>query len=386
MPRIHLSPPDVNGLDRRFLLAAIDSNWIAPVGPDLDTFEAEVAYRCSRRHGVGLNSGTAALHLALRALNVEPGDEVLVSTLTFAATANAVVYCGATPVLIDADEVTWQMSPLLLSEAIEQRQKAGAHVAAAIVVDVYGQCADYAQLVPILDEAGIPLIEDAAEALGATYRGQAAGSFGDAAVLSFNGNKIITTSGGGMLVTNRSNLAQRCRHLATQAREPVPHYEHSEVGFNYRLSNLLAAFGRGQLADLDRRVARRRAINYRYREALATVPGVTFMPEAPYGTANCWLTCITIDPLITGVGRDSVRKHLDAHDVESRPTWKPMHLQGPYRDVPTVTNGVSDAIFHRGLCLPSGSTLRNADQDRVIELVVGALSDPSIAGLSHKDL
>jgi dTDP-4-amino-4,6-dideoxygalactose transaminase len=369
--RIYLSPPDVNGVDRQLLLEAVDSNWVAPVGPDLDAFEAEVAAQCGRQFGVGLASGTAALHLALLELGVRPGDEVIVSSFTFAATANAVRYCGATPVLVDADESTWQVSVELVAEAIKQRRRSGARIAAAIVVDLYGQCADYDELLPLLREASIPVVEDAAEALGATYRGQPAGSFGDAAILSFNGNKIITTSGGGGLVTNHERLADRCRHLATQAREPAAHYEHAEVGFNYRLSNLLAAFGRGQLSDLGRRVVRRRDINRRYQDALAEVEGVAFMPEASYGTSTFWLTCITIDPS-SGAARERIRLHLEANDIESRPVWKPMHLQPAYRTAPAVTDGSAERLFRTGLCLPSGSSLSEEEQSRVIRALLAA--------------
>lgn len=371
MSRIYLSPPDVNGLDRKLLLEAVDSNWVAPVGPDLDAFEAEVAAQCGRRFGVGLASGTSALHLALLELGVRPGDEVIVSTFTFAATANAVTYCGATPVFVDADEETWQISPALVAEAIKQRRQAGAHIAAAIVVDLYGQCADYDELLPLFEAASIPVIEDAAEALGATYRGRPAGSFGEAAVLSFNGNKIITTSGGGMLVTDDERLATRCRHLATQAREPAPHYEHVEIGYNYRLSNLLAAFGRGQLSDLDRRVERRRALYNRYEEALAPFHHLRFMPEAPYGTSTRWLTCLTIDPS-GGIDNDQIRLHLEVHDIESRPTWKPMHLQIAFNGAPAAVDGTSERLFRDGLCLPSGSGLTDDQQSKVISRLLYA--------------
>ncbi len=373
MSRIWLSPPDVVGADREQLIAALDSGWVAPVGPDLDAFEAEVATACGRQHGVALSSGTAGLHLILRELGVGPGDEVLVSTFTFAATANAVCYLGATPVFIDCDSTTWQMSPVLLAEELDARRRDGRRAPkAAVVVDLYGQSADYDHIIPLLDEHGVGLVEDAAEALGASYKERPAGSFGAAAVVSFNGNKIITTSGGGMVVTDDEHVARRCRHLATQAREPAPHYEHVEVGYNYRLSNLLAAFGRGQLTDLERRVARRREINRRYRESLADIEGVGFMPEADYGLSTWWLTCITLDPS-TVVTPEQVRRHLDAHDVEARPTWKPMHLQPVYAEAPARVDGTSDRIFATGLCLPSGSSLGDGDQDRVIHEVRVAL-------------
>jgi dTDP-4-amino-4,6-dideoxygalactose transaminase len=373
MSRIYLSPPNVGPTERELVLAALDSGWVAPAGPDLDAFEDEVARACGRTHGVGMTSGTAALHLALRELGVGRGDEVLCSTLTFAASANAIAYCGATPVFIDADPATWQINPGLVAAALSAR---GDKVKAAVTVDLYGQCCDYDTLFPLLRQEGVALIEDAAEAMGATYWGRPAGSFGDAAILSFNGNKIITTSGGGMLVTDRSSLAERCRYLATQARQPEPHYEHTEVGYNYRLSNLLAALGRGQLQALEAKVARRREINARYRQGLADVPGVAFMPEAHYGVATHWLTAITIDPDWCGVDRDKVRRHLEDHDVESRPTWKPMHLQPVYEGAPAIVDGTSERIFETGLCLPSGCSLSDADQDWVIEVVRDVLRAP----------
>ncbi len=373
MTRIWLSPPDVTGMDRQCLIDAIDSGWVAPVGPDLDAFETETASACGREFGVGLSSGTAALHLALLGIGVEPGDDVIVSTFTFAATANAVTYVGARPVFIDSDRSTWQMSPDLLADELAQRRASGRpSPSAAVVVDLYGQTADYERILPILDEYSIPLIEDAAEALGADYRGRPAGSFGSAAIVSFNGNKIITTSGGGMLLTDNAGLAQRARFLATQAREPVAHYEHNEVGYNYRLSNLLAAFGRGQLADLDRRVEHRRDLNRRYRASFTDLPEISFMPEADYGRSTAWLTCITIDPRCH-VSPEHIRLHLEAHDIETRLTWKPMHQQPAFRGSPARLNGTSDRIFATGLCLPSGSRLTETEQERVIELIRGSV-------------
>lgn len=373
MSRIWLSPPEVVGDDRERLLAAVDGGWIAPVGPDLDGFEAEVAAVCGRAHGVGLASGTAALHLLLQEVGVGPGDEVLVPTFTFAASANPVTYLGATPVFIDADGATWQVSPDLVAEELAERRRTGRPMPrAAVVVDLYGQCADFDRLGAVLAEHGVPVVEDAAEALGATYRGRPAGSFGVGAVVSFNGNKIITTSGGGMAVTDDAALAARCRHLATQAREPAPHYEHVEVGYNYRLSNLLAAFGRGQLADLDRRVARRQEINRTYREALGDVEGVAFMPEADYGTSTCWLTCITLDR--ARATPEHVRLHLEADEIEARPTWKPMHLQPVFAGAPARVDGTAQRLFETGLCLPSGSSLTEGEQERVVERLRSALA------------
>lgn len=366
MTRIYLSPPDIRPLERQMVLDAIDSGWVAPAGPDLARFEAEVAEVTGTKHAVALSSGTAALHLALLELGVGPGDFVLVSTFTFAATANAVAYVGATPVFIDADAETWQLDPELLAAELEARAAAGTLPKAAIVVDLYGQCADYARIVPLLDLYGVVLIEDAAEAVGATFANRNAGSFGRCGVISFNGNKLITSGGGGMLVTDDATLAARVRHLSTQAREPVAHYEHIEIGYNYRLSNMLAAFGRGQLASLTERIARRAEIEHRYRAALAERPGYSFMPVGPDRTVNHWLTVITIDPTLAGHDAEALRVHLEGDDIESRPAWKPMHLQPVFADAPRRTNGVSENVFKTGLCLPSGSSMSDADVDRVV--------------------
>jgi pyridoxal phosphate-dependent aminotransferase EpsN len=361
---ILLSPPEAGPAERQAVLDALDSGWLAPAGPDLDAFEAEMAAVVARRHGVALSSGTAALHLALLVHGIGPGDDVLVSDLTFAATVNAIAYTGATPVLIDSDPATWNMSPGLLAEELDARR--GRPPKAAIVVDLYGQAADHERIGPLLRSHGVLHIVDAAESLGATCGGRPAAAHGDCAVLSFNGNKIITTTGGGMLVTDDEAVADRVRHLSTQAREPVPHYEHVEVGYNYRHSNLLAAFGRAQLADLGRRVERRRALFDRYATALADVSGIACMPEASTGRSNRWLTCITIDDAVCGFSPGDLREHLAELRIEARPTWKPMHLQPVYRDCPSRLDGTSAELFRTGLCLPSGSSLTSADQDRVI--------------------
>jgi dTDP-4-amino-4,6-dideoxygalactose transaminase len=302
--RIYLSPPDVGPDERAMLLDAFDSNWIAPLGPHVDAFEREVADKVGAGHAVALSSGTAALHLALLLAGVGPGDRVLCSTLTFVASANPIVYLGAEPVFVDADPETWNLDVDLVEEELAAAARRGERYAALVAVDLYGRCCDYDRLVPLCEEYGVPLIEDAAEAMGATYRGRAAGTFGLAGVYSFNGNKIMTTSGGGMLVTDDAELARRARHLASQAREPAPHYEHVEVGYNYRLSNLLAAVGRAQLAHLDEKVARRREIRARYREALGDLPGVSFHGVDDDGS-NAWLTVLTIDPEVAGVDRES---------------------------------------------------------------------------------
>jgi dTDP-4-amino-4,6-dideoxygalactose transaminase len=372
---ILLSPPETGPAERAALLAALDSGWLAPVGPALDAFEAEMAAVVGRAYGVGLSSGTAALHLALVAHGVGPGDDVLVSTFTFAASVNAIAYTGARPVLIDSDAGSWNLSPDLLAEELAARR--GRPPKAAVVVDLYGQAADHGRIAPLLAEHGVLHVVDAAESLGATYEGRPSAAYGELAVLSFNGNKIITTTGGGMLVTDGDHLAARVRHLATQAREPAPHYEHVEIGYNYRLSNLLAAFGSAQLADLDRRVARRREIFDRYVAGLAAVPGLGFMPEAPYGRGNRWLTCITLDEPASGLTPDDLRVHLQAAGIEARPTWKPMHLQPVFRDCESRLDGTADRLFRTGLCLPSGSSLTHDDQDRVIAAVLERAGVPA---------
>ena len=370
MTRIYLSPPEVGEAERRMLLDAFDSNWIAPVGPDLDAFERELAEVSGTEHAVGLSSGTAGLHLALLLVGVGPGDEVLVPSFTFVATASAVAYVGATPVFVDCTADNWTIDPALVAEALADRARVGRLPRALVTVDLYGQAADYDALEALCDQYGIPLVEDAAEALGATYRGRPAGSFGRAAVFSFNGNKIITTSGGGMLVSHQAELVDRARFLATQARDPFPHYEHSALGFNYRLSNLLAALGRAQLQGLDSRISRRRAVDAAYRAALADAPGIRFMPVADYGEPNRWLTCITVDPAAFGADREQIRLALEAEDIESRPTWKPLHLQPVFEGAPTVGGVACATVFERGLCLPTGSALSPDDQARVVETIL----------------
>jgi dTDP-4-amino-4,6-dideoxygalactose transaminase len=369
MSRVYLSPPDVGDEERRMLLEALDSGWIAPLGPHVDMFEDELAHRVGVPYAVALSSGTAALHLALLLVGVSPGDEVLMPTFTFVATANAATYIGARPVLVDCDAGTWQLSPDLVAEELRERARRGALPRAVVTVDLYGQTADYGRLIPVCEEYGIPLVEDSAEALGATHRGAAAGSFGAVGVFSFNGNKIITTSGGGMLVTGDKALADRARHLATQAREPEAHYEHVDLGFNYRMSNLLAALGVAQLRGLDRRIARRHAVNQAYRDALGPLPGISFMPRADYGEPNDWLTCVLVDPGGFGATREDVRVALEAQDIEARPTWKPLHLQPLFADTRVVGGDVAARIFEHGLCLPSGSNLTDGDLERVVGVI-----------------
>ncbi len=364
MARIYLSPPDLAGNELDMLRDAVESNWIAPLGPHVDAFEAEMCSRIDVPYAVALSSGTAALHLALEVLGVGRGDEVWCSTLTFAATANAITYVGATPVFVDSDETSWNMDPALLAQALDDAAKQNKLPKAVIVVDLYGQCADLEPIAAACHRHGVFLIEDAAEALGATYRGRPAGSFGDLSILSFNGNKIITTSGGGMLLGRRKEWVERARYLATQARSPARHYEHESIGYNYRMSNLLAAVGRAQLADLERRVAARRATNAAYRHELGDLAGWSFMPEAPYGTSTFWLTCATV----TG-GASTIFERLDRSDIEARPVWKPMHLQPVFKGARTIGGAVAERLFAHGICLPSGSGLSVAERKRVVDAI-----------------
>ncbi len=370
--RIYLSPPDIGAEEKAAVLAALDSGWVTTLGPAVEAFERETADFVGVSHAVALSSGTAALHLALLGVGVSRGDEVLVSTLTFAATANAVVYCGATPVFIDSDRATWNMDPDLLEAELREMRRAGRRAAAVIAVDLFGHCADYDAITDICRRYEVPLVEDAAESLGATWNGRPAGSFGEAAVLSFNGNKIMTTSGGGMLLTDDERLARRARHLATQAREPMLHYEHLEVGYNYRLSNILAALGSVQLRRLPQLVTRRRDVRRQYIEALTDVPGVSVQPESPASSGNAWLTAA----LLPKGGPESVIRGLAQDDVEARPVWKPMHRQPAFAAARSRTTGVADELFATGVCLPSGSTLTDMDVSRVLRAVLKAL-DPA---------
>ena len=368
MPRIYLSPPHLSGRELELLEEAVDSNWVAPLGPQVDAFERELAEVAGVARALALSSGTAALHLALIVLGIGAGDEVACSSLTFSASANPVVYAGAAPVFVDADADTWTIDPELLDRTLGERPQ----VRALVAVDLYGQCCDYDALSEICERRGVAVVQDAAESLGASYRGAPAGGQGALAAFSFNGNKVITTSGGGMLVSRDEQLIAHARKLSTQAREPAPHYQHTELGFNYRLSNLLAAVGRAQLEVLGERVEARRRINARYRELLAEAPGISFMPEARYGRSNCWLTCILVDPDEAGTDRETIRGALEAEDIEARPLWKPMHLQPFFAGAPTAGGDVSASLFERGLCLPSGSALTETDQARVVEILLGS--------------
>ena len=362
--QIFLSPPHIGLEETELLLQAMQSNWIAPVGPFIDQFEAEFCEVVGARHAVAVSSGTAALQLALHTLGVGTGDEVAVSTLTFVGSVSPIVHRGAMPVFVDCD-ATWNMDPNLLEDAFRRHPR----IKAVVVVHLYGQPADLDAIRAVCDRRGIPLIEDAAEAAGTTYRTRHVGNDGTIGYFSFNGNKIITTSSGGMIVTASEDVASHVRKLATQAREPAPHYEHAELGYNFRLSNLLAAVGLAQLRRLSQRVEQRRRNFEFYRAHLSDLPGVRFMPEAPYGRATRWLTTLTIEPDEAGVDREAVRQALNAENIEARPVWKPMHLQPALSMHPAVLGGESDRLFDSGLCLPSGSSLTQEDLERVVGCV-----------------
>jgi pyridoxal phosphate-dependent aminotransferase EpsN len=371
--RIFLSPPQLTGRELHYVQQAFEDNWIGPLGPYVEAFEQQLAEVVGVKRALALSSGTAAIHLALKILGVGDGDTVLVSDFTFIGSANPIRYVGAQPWFVDSSESTWNMDPELLADAVDQATAIGRKPAAAIVVDIVGQSADYDPIRRICESAGIPIIEDAAEALGATYRGAPAGGLGSIGVLSFNGNKILTTSTGGALLADDDDLIDRAFFLATQARDPAPHYEHSHVGYNYRMSSILAAFGRAQLESLDDFVQARRAIFDRYVSALGNMAGVTFMPEADYGMSNRWLTALTIDVDEFGHSRDDIIRVLADHNVEARPLWKPMHLQPLFAGMSVTGGRVAEALFADGLTLPSGSALRHDQQDKVSELI-GSLS------------
>jgi dTDP-4-amino-4,6-dideoxygalactose transaminase len=367
--RVYMSSPHMSGLERQYVADAFATNWIAPVGPHVDAFEREFRAAVGACHAVAVSSGTAALHLALRLVGVGPGDEVLVSTFTFAASVNPILYLGATPVLIDSEPRSWNMDPALLAETLQQRARVGRRPKAVIVVHIYGQSADMDPIMAVCREHDVPVVEDATEALGATYKASRPGTIGTVGAFSFNGNKILTTSGGGMLVSQNEELVTHARKLATQARDPAPHFEHSELGYNYRLSNVLAAIGRGQLPVLESRVKARRQNFEFYREALGDLPGIRFMPEASWGRHTRWLTVITIDPHEAGVDHEQLRVALEAENIETRPVWKPMHRQPLFAHCDCIRGSVADDLFSRGLCLPSGSSLTITDLTRVVDII-----------------
>lgn len=372
MKRILLSVPHMGGAEEELVREAFATNWLSTVGPHLAAFEAEFAQRIGRP-AVALSSGTAALHLGLRALGVGPGDEVVSPTLTFVASVNPIRYLGASPLFIDSERESWNLDPQLLRDVLRARARENRLPRAVVVVHLYGQCSDMEAILPECARYEVPVIEDAAEALGALYRGRPAGSFAAVSAFSFNGNKIITTTGGGMLCAADARLADKVRFWSTQARDPGIAYEHTDTGYNYRLSNVLAGIGRGQLQVLDQRVRRRREIAFAYREALADLPGLALMPQASWGLHTNWLSVFTVDEARFGLGRDALIAALDAAGIEARPAWKPMHLQPLFRGVPCFGGAVAEDIFRRGICLPSSSSLTGEEQGRVIAAVRSAV-------------
>jgi pyridoxal phosphate-dependent aminotransferase EpsN len=363
------------GREQLYASEAFELNWVSTAGPNLAAFESAFTRRIGLP-SVCLASGTAAIHLGLRLLGVGPGDEVFCSTLTFAASANPIRYLGAEPVFVDSDRATWNMDPELLSTALRDRASRNQLPKAVVVVHLYGQCADMDPILGVCRRFDVPVLEDAAEALGATYKGSPAGSLAEVAAFSFNGNKIITTAGGGMLAAHDPRRIEKARFWATQARDPGVAFEHTEMGYNYRMSNVLAGIGRGQLEVLDLRVQQRRAIAFRYRDAFADLPGISFMPQAPYGLSTNWLSCFLIDPALFGCTRDALIRHLDAAGIESRPVWKPMHLQRLFSGCESLGGDVANDLHQRGICLPSSSSLAvpgpSDDQAHVIHHVRSA--------------
>ena len=367
--RIYLSPPHMGSEEKKLLIDAFDSNWIAPLGPHVDAFEKEMAQYLGARHAAALSSGTAAVHLALILSGVQQDDDVICQSFTFCGSANPIVYVNANPIFVDSEKDSWNMDPNLLEQAIKDGIQKGKKPKAVIAVHLYGQPAKLDDILALCRQYQIPFIEDAAEALGSTYHDQKAGTFGDFGILSFNGNKIITTSGGGMLIGNNADAIAKARFLATQARDDAPHYEHSEIGYNYRMSNLLAAVGRGQLRVIDERVRRKREIFDYYKKRLGQIEGIAFQPELPDSFSNRWLTAITISPETTGITREDIRLALEAENIESRPLWKPMHLQPVFQGRFAYLNGVSEALFKDGLCLPSGTAMTEDDLDRICTII-----------------
>lgn len=369
----------MGGGEMKYVKEAFDSNWVAPLGPNVDAFEQELCSATGAKHVAALSSGTAAIHLSLIMLGVGPGDYVIGTSFTFSATVNPIAYLGATPVLVDSEPGTWNMDPELLEEAIqglkvgksESRKVGKGRLPKAIVVaHLYGMPARMREIMAVADKYGIPVVEDAAEALGSEYMGRRVGCNCKFGILSFNGNKIITTSGGGALISDDAAMIERARFLATQARDPAPHYQHSVIGYNYRMSNVVAGVGRGQLEVLDLRVRQHREFNAWYRGLLKDVPGVTFQSEpSPDFYSNFWLTCIEIDPAVAGTDREKLRLAFEAAHIESRPLWKPMHLQPVFAGCPAYVNGTSEKLFENGLCLPSGSNIDADGRERIAEVL-----------------
>ena len=372
--RIWLSLAHMGGHEQKFIQEAFDTNWVVPLGPNVNGFEQDLRdYLNDNVNVVALSSGTAAIHLALIQLGVGPGDEVICQSFTFAASANPIKYLGATPVFIDSESDTWNMSPNHLREAIVDRiAKTGKKPKAIIPVHLYGMPAQMDEIMAIADDFEIPVLEDAAEALGSEYKGKRCGTFGEFACLSFNGNKIITTSGGGALVCSTEEEAKRAMFYATQARDNAPHYQHSKIGYNYRMSNICAGIGRGQMMVLDNHVARRRAIHKLYKKELSGIAGISVFdnPSSEFNS-NHWLTCIIVDPKVAGFSREDIRLKMESENIETRPLWKPMHLQPVFEGTPFYGDGTSEALFDKGLCLPSGSSLTDDDILRVVDVIKG---------------
>jgi len=363
----------MGGAEEKFIRDALDSNWVAPNGPNVNAFEDCLAEYCSTKHAVVLSSGTAAIHLALILLGVKRGDEVIASSFTFSATINPIAYLGAQPVLIDSEADTWNMDPVLLEQALKERraQGTGRRVKAIIVVHLYGMPAKMDEIMAIANKYGIPVIEDAAEALGSRFKNNQLGSIGKAGVLSFNGNKIITTSGGGALISDNEEMISKARFLSTQARDKAPHYQHSQIGYNYRMSNILAGIGLGQMEVIEKRIQQRRNNFEFYKVNLGKIEGITFLDEpGPDYFSNRWLTTILIDPLKTGKTREELQATLEAENIETRPLWKPMHLQPVFSNCQAYLNGISEDLFNKGLCLPSGSNLTQDDLSRITDLII----------------
>jgi pyridoxal phosphate-dependent aminotransferase EpsN len=367
----------MGGNEEAYVHQAFASNWLSTVGPNITSFEEEFENRIGLP-AAALSSGTAAIHLGLKLLGVQDGDEVFCPTLTFVATANPILYVGAKPIFLDSDRTTWNLDPQILEEALCERARRNRLPRAVIVVHLFGQCADMDPIIEACRRYNVPVLEDAAEALGGTYKGRPAGTLGDVAAFSFNGNKIITTTGGGMLVAQERERVEKARFWSTQARDPGIAYEHSEIGFNYRMSNVLAGIGRGQLEVLNLRVEQRRAVAFRYRDAFADLPGILLMPQACYGLHTNWLSCFLVDEERFGCSRNQLIQVLDAGNIESRPVWKPMHLQPLYSPAECYGGNVAEDLFRRGICLPSSSNLSIADQLYVINEVRRAARAPEL--------
>jgi dTDP-4-amino-4,6-dideoxygalactose transaminase len=370
-PKIWLSSPHMSGNERKFVNEAFESNWVAPLGPNVDGFENDLIDYLHTKHAAALSSGTAALHLALILTGISKDDEVLVSSFTFSASVNPIVYQGAKPVFIDSEKRSWNMDPQLLEDAIKERLNAGKKPKAIIVVHLYGMPAYMDDIMSVAKKYEIPLIEDAAESLGSKYKGKSTGTFGELGILSFNGNKIITTSGGGALVSENEEIIKKARFLATQARDNAPHYQHSHIGYNYRMSNICAGIGRGQMMVIDERIQRRREINQIYRNAFKSIDGIELLTEPSTDFySNYWLTTITVNEKKFGKSNKQIYDLLNGYNIETRPLWKPMHLQPVFSAYQCFLNGVSESLFNSGLCLPSGSNLDDKDQQRIIDLIL----------------